>query len=68
MNKCYHYLVDFFFNFVFTPIPNIELFRNSFIFSGTSIWNSIIEYINTASSVKHVKSLYLRWYKQYFES
>ena len=48
---------------VYTPRPNTELF----IFSGTSIWNSIPEYIKTASSVKHFKSLYLRWYKQSFE-
>ena len=53
---------------LYTPRPNTELFRNSFIFSGTSIWNSIPEYIKTASSVKHFKSLYLRWYKQSFES
>jgi len=53
---------------LYTPRPNIELFRNSFIFSGSWIWNSILEYINTASSVKHFKSLYLRWYKQSFES
>ena len=26
------------------------------------------EYIKTASFVKHFKSLYSRWYKQYFES
>ena len=25
---------------LYTPRPNTELFRNSFIFSGTSIWNS----------------------------
>ena len=39
-----------------------------FIFSSTSILNSIPEYIKTAFSVKHFKSLYLRWYKQSFES
>ena len=53
------------FNFqLYTPKPKTELFRNSFIFSGTSIWNSIPQYIKTAPSVKHFKSLYLRWYKQ----
>jgi len=51
-----------------TPIPNTDLFRTLFIFSGTSIWNSIPEYLKTASSVKHFKSLYLRWYKLSFES
>ena len=57
------------FNFqLYTPRPNTELFRNSFIFSGTSIWNSIPEYIKTAPSVKHFKSLYLRWYKQSSEN
>ena len=48
---------------LYTPRPNTELFRNSFIFSGTSIGNFIHEYIKTALSVKHFKSLYLRWYK-----
>ena len=47
---------------LYTPRPNTELFRNSFIFSGTSISNSIPECIKTASSVKHFKSLYLRWF------
>ena len=42
------------------PRPSTELFRNSFIFLGTSIWNYIPEFIKTASSVKHFKSLYLR--------
>ena len=53
---------------LYTPRPNTELFRNSFIFSGTSIWNAIPEYIKTASAVKHYTSLYLRRYKQSFES
>ena len=47
---------------LYTTRPSTELFRNSFIFRGTSIWNSIPEYIKTASSLKHFKSLYLRWY------
>ena len=53
---------------LYTPRPNTELLRNSFIFAGTLIWNSIPEYIKTATSVKHLKILYLRWYKQSFES
>ena len=53
---------------LYTPRPNTELFRNSFIFSGISILNSIPQYIKTAPTVKHVTSLYLRWYKQSFES
>ena len=53
---------------LYTPRPNTELFRNSFNFSGTSIWNAIPEYIKTASAVKHYTSLYLRRYKQSFES
>ena len=52
---------------LYTPIPNTDLFRTLFIFSGTSIWNSIPEYIKTASSVKHFKSLYLSWNNQSFE-
>ena len=53
---------------LYTTRPNTNLFRNSFICLGTPIWNSIREYIKTASSVKHFKSLYLRWYKQSFDS
>ena len=53
---------------LYTPRPNTELFRNAFIFSGTSIWNSIPQSRKTAPSVKHFKSLYLRWYIQSFES
>ena len=53
---------------VYTPRPNTELVRNSFIFAGISIRKSVPEYIKTASTVKHFKSLYLRWYKQSFES
>jgi len=53
---------------LYTPRPNTELFRNSLIFSGISIWNSIPEYIKSAPSVKHFKSLYLRWYKQSSEN
>ena len=47
---------------------NTEIFQNSFIFPGTSIWNSIPEYIKTAPSVKQFKSLYLRWFKQSSEN
>ena len=53
---------------LYTPRPSTELYRNSFIFSGTSIWNSIPDYIKTARSVKHFKPLYLRWYKQSSEN
>ena len=53
---------------LYTPRPNTELFRNSFIFSGTSIWNSIHEYTKTEPSVKNFKYLYLRWYKQSSEN
>ena len=38
--------------------------QNLFFFSGTSIWNSLPEYIKTDPSMKHFKSSYLRWYKQ----
>ena len=53
---------------LYTPRPNTKLFRNSLIVSGTSIWNSIPKYIKPAYSVKHFKSLYLRWYKHSVES
>jgi len=50
---------------LYTSRPNTELFRNSFIFQALQFWNSIPEYIKTASSVKYFKSLYLRWYKNF---
>ena len=40
------------------PIQNYFVTRSFF----QAIWN--FEYIKTALSVKHFKSLYLRWYKQ----
>ena len=58
-------------DFVFTSEIHSRLLRSSSnhsFFAGISIWNSVPEYIKTASTVKHFKSLYLRWYKQSFES
>ena len=53
---------------LYTPRPNTELCRNLLIFSCTSIWNYIPEYIKTTPSVKQFKSLYLRWFKQSSEN
>ena len=48
--------------------PTQSFFVTRSFFSGTSILNSILEHIKTAPSVKHFKSLYLRWYKQSSEN
>ena len=54
---------------LYSPQPNSELFRHTFVFSGTSIWNSIPHYIQNSSSVQQFKSLYLRFVKpSYFET
>ena len=44
--------------------PTLNYFVTHSFFQ--AIWNSFPEYIKTASSVKHFKSLYLRLYKQIF--
>ena len=54
---------------LYSPKPNTELFRHTFVFSGTSIWNSIPLYIKNSTSIQHFKTLYLRWVKpSYFET
>ena len=49
---------------LYTPKPNLEIYRNTFIFSGSSIWNSLPSYIQNSTSVQHFKSQYLRWMNQ----
>ena len=49
-------------NFQFyTPKPHLEIYRNTFVSSGSSVWNSLPSYIHNSNSVHHVKAQYLRW-------
>lgn len=47
---------------LYTPRPNTEQFRKSFVYSGSCIWNGLPDYIKSATSVNHFKTLYLRFY------
>ena len=46
---------------LYSPRPNTELFRKSFAYSGSSIWNSLPNYVKSANSVLQFKHLYLHW-------
>ena len=46
---------------LYTPKPHLDIFRNRFVFSCSSIWNSLHSYIQNSNSVQHLKSQYLRW-------
>ena len=48
-------------NQLYTPKPNCELFRKSFMNSGADIWNSLPLHVKNATSVHTFKSLYLKW-------
>ena len=45
---------------LYTPKPHLEIYRNTFVFSGSSVWNSLPSYIHNSNSVQHVKAPYLR--------
>ena len=53
---------------LYSPRPNTELFRKSFVYSGSIIWNSLPYYVKNANSVIHFKQLYLQWSKQEAQS
>ena len=36
---------------LYTPKPHLEIYRNTFVFSGSSIWNSRPSYIHNSNSV-----------------
>ena len=38
-----------------------NFFRNSFMYSGAAIWNSLPLHVKNATSVNTFKSLYLKW-------
>lgn len=48
---------------LYSPRPNSELFRKSFVYSGSNIWNALPYHIKNANSINHFKSLYLQWRK-----
>ena len=48
-------------NQLYTPKPNCELFRKSFMYSGAAIWNSLPQHAKNATSVNTLKCLYLKW-------
>ena len=46
---------------LYTPKPHLEIYRNVFVFSGSSVWNSLPSYIHNSNSFQHFKAQYLRW-------
>ena len=53
MQYCYvHHLIS---------KPHLEIYRHTFVCSGSSVWNSLPSYIHNSNSVHHVKAQYLRW-------
>lgn len=48
-------------NLLYVPKPNIELFRNSFAYSGSKIWNAIPEQVKQSTTVVQFKAKYLQW-------
>ena len=46
---------------LYTPKPHLEIYRNTFVFAGSSVWNSLPSYIQNSNSVHHFKAQYLRW-------
>lgn len=49
---------------LYSPRPNTELFRKSFSYSGSMIWNKLPTYIKNASSLNNFKSMYIQWINQ----
>ena len=47
----------------YIPQPNYELFRRSFMYSGTAIWNSLTCDVKAAISANSFKRRYLKWRK-----
>ena len=46
---------------IYMPKPFKELFRKSFVYSGSLIWNSLPLHVQNARSVNQFKALYLKW-------
>jgi len=45
----------------YTPKPHLKIYKNTIVFSSSSICNSPPSYIQNSNSVQHFKSQYLRW-------
>ena len=48
-------------NLLYVPKPKTEIFRNSFSYSGSMMWNAIPESVKQSSSVVMFKAKYLQW-------
>jgi len=48
---------------LYIPKPRIELLRNTFVFSWSSIWNSNHDFIRHSSNLNLFKVRYLKWYQ-----
>ena len=45
---------------LYTPKPYLEIYRNTFVFSGSSVRNSLPSYIHNSNSIHHLKpSIYV---------
>ena len=43
---------------LYTPKPHLEIYRNTFVFSVSSVWNSLPSYIHNSNTVQHAKAQY----------
>ena len=41
---------------LYTPKPRLEIYRNTFVFSGSSVWSSLPSYIHNSDSGHHFKA------------
>lgn len=48
-------------NLLYVPKPKCEIYRNSFAYSGSKLWNSIPQNIKSCHSVQQFKDKYLEW-------
>ena len=46
---------------LYAPKPNLEIYRKTFAYSGSKIWNALPESIRSAPSLWAFKQRYLRW-------
>jgi len=44
---------------LYTPKPHLEIYRNTFVFLCSSVWNSLPSCIHNSNSVQHFKAQYL---------
>ena len=45
----------------YTPKPHLDIYRNTFVFYGSPVWNSLPSYLQNSNSIQHFKCQYLRW-------